>query len=92
MVQLVDDVVSKFSMKAMPKIDGDTEYGNINTMMQILYGNAASLSTTLGGVQHGHISIIMTPQLYTTLSNTPYESPTDPSITPTNVTGASAAI
>ena len=62
MVLSVDDVVAKFPMKAMPKIDGYPNYGNINTMMQLLHGNAASLPTTLGGGQHGHIGIIMTPQ------------------------------
>ena len=92
MVLLVDDVVAKFPMKTMPKIDGEPDYGNINTMMQLLYGNTTSLPTTLGGGQHGHISIIMTPQLYTTLANTPYESPTNNGITPTHATGASAAI
>ena len=76
----------------MPKIDGEPDYGNINTMMQLLYGNAALLPETLGGRKHGHIGIIMTPQLYTTLENTPYESSTDPGITPTHATGASAAI
>ena len=76
----------------MPKIDGELDYGNINTMMQLLYGNAASLPKTLGGGQHGHIGIIMTPQLYTTLANTPYKSPPNPGITPTHATGATAAI
>ena len=92
MVFSVDDVTAIFLMKTMPKIDGEPDYGNINTMMQLLYGNAASLPTTLGGGQHGHIGIIMTPQLYTTLANTPYESPNDPGITPTHATGVSAAI
>ena len=92
MVLSVDDVVAKFPMKTMPKIDGEPDYGNINTMMQLLYDNAASLPSTLGGGQHGHIGIIMTPQLYTTLANTPYKSPTHPGITPTHVTGASEEI
>ena len=61
MVLSVDDVVAKFPMKTMPKIDGEPDYGNINTMMQLLYDNAASLPSTLGGGQHGHIGIIMTP-------------------------------
>jgi hypothetical protein len=51
-------------------------------MVQLLYGNAASLSTTLGGRQHGHIGLIMTPILYATLSNTPYTNPADPGTTP----------
>ena len=92
MVLSVDDVVAKFPMKTMPKIDRELDYENINKMMQLLYGKSASLPTTLGGGQHGHIGIIMTPQLYTTLAITPYKSPTDPGITPTHATGASAAI
>ena len=70
MVLSVDDVVFKFPKKNQ-KIDGETDYSNINTMMQLLYGNAASLPTTLGGRQHGQIGIIVTPQLYNTLANTP---------------------
>ena len=92
MVLSVDDVVAKFPMKAMPKIDGEPDYGNINTMMQLLYGNDASLPTTLGGGQHGNISIITTPYLYTTLANTTYESPPNPGITPNHATGALASI
>ena len=83
MVLSVDDVVSKFPIKTMPKIDGETNYSNINTMMQLLYGNAAPILTTLGGGKHGHIGITMTPQLYTTLANMHYESPPDPGIKPT---------
>ena len=61
-------------------------------MMQLLYDNTASLPSSLGGGQHGHIGIIMTPQLYTTLANTTYKIPTHPGITLTNATGALAAI
>ena len=92
MVLSVDDGVAKFPMKTMPKINGEPDYGNINTIMQLLYGNATSLLTTLGRGKYGHIGIIMTPQLYTTLENTPYKSPPDPGITPTHATGASVVI
>ena len=92
MVLSVDNVVSKFPIKTIPTIDGEPDYNTINKIMQLLYGNAASLPTTLGGGQHGHIGIIMTPQLYTTLAATPYESPPDPGITPIHAIGASAEI
>ena len=92
MVHLVDDVVAKFPMKTMPKLDGEPNYGNINTMVQLLYEKAASLPTTLGGGQHGHIGIIMTTQLYNTLANTLYKNPPDTGITPTHAIGASAEI
>ena len=88
MVLSVDDVVAKFPMKTMPKIDGEPNYRNINTMMQLLYDKAASLLSPLGGGQHGHIGIIMTPKLYTTLANTTYKIPTHPGITLTNAQGS----
>ena len=92
MVLSVDDVVSKFPIKTMPKINGEPDYNTINTMMQLLYGNAASLPTSLGGGHHGHIGIIRTPQLYTTLATMPYESPPNLGITPTHAIGALAKI
>ena len=60
MVLSVDDVVSNFPIKTMPKFDRELDYSNINIMMQLLYGNAASLPTKLGGGKYGHIGIIMT--------------------------------
>ena len=61
-------------------------------MMQLLCVNAVSLATTLVEGKNGHIHIIVTPQLYTTLANTPYESPLDAGITPTHAIGALAKI
>ena len=59
MVLSVDDDVAKFPMKAMPKINREPDYGNINTMMQLFYVHAASLPTALGGGKHGHTGIIV---------------------------------
>ena len=92
MVLSVDNVVSKFPMKSIPTIDGEPDYNSINTMIQLLYGNAASLPTTLVDGQHCHIGIVITPQLYTTLADTPYKIPPDPGITPIHAIVASAEI
>jgi hypothetical protein len=78
----VHDIVSKFPIKILPTINDEPDYGNINNMVQLLYGNAATLATTLGGGQHGHIGLIMTPILYSTLTATPYTQPIDPGPTP----------
>ena len=79
----IDDIIAKFPLKTLPIISGETEYASISTMVQFLYGNAASLSATLGGVQHGHIRLIMTNLLYATLAPTnAYTAPIDPVILP----------
>jgi len=78
----VDEIVAKFPVKNIPNITGEPDYEAINHMVQTLYGNAASLTTTLGGGGHGHIGLIMSPPLYATLTATPYISPDDPGALP----------
>ena len=77
-----DDIISKFPVKMLPTIQGAPNYKTISAMMQALYGNAVSLSTTSGGDTHGHIRLIMTPALYQTLTTAPYVVPLDPGILP----------
>jgi hypothetical protein len=78
MAPTVDAIVAKFPVKSIPTITGEPNYDAINQMVQTLYGNAASLATTLGGGAYGHIGNIMTPPLHATLTATPYELPMDP--------------
>jgi hypothetical protein len=78
----VDDIVSKFPNKTLPNIAGEPNYEAINQLVQSLYGNAASLATTLGGGGHGHIGIIMTAPLYATLTANPYVTLDNPGALP----------
>ena len=87
--QSVDGIVSKFPMKKLPHIDGEPTYESINEIMQMLYANAATLTTTSGGGMHGHIGLIMKPALYRTLSDTPYVIPVDPGPIPIYTPGSS---
>lgn len=91
MATKIDDIVSKFPVKELPRIEGEPNYETINELVQILYGNAATLPTTLGGGANGHIGLIMKPTLYETLSDTPYAAPANPGPTaevPANATAA----
>jgi hypothetical protein len=74
----IDNMVAKFPTKTIRTIPGKPDYASISNTVQLMYGNAVSLPTTLGGGQHGHVRLIMTPILYTTLSGTIYKSPADP--------------
>ena len=87
--QSVDDIVSKFPIKTIPRIDGEPTYESINEIMQMLYANAATLPTTTGGGTHGHIGLIMKPALYSTLSEIPYTVPVDPGPLPIYEPGSS---
>jgi uncharacterized protein (DUF433 family) len=87
----VDDIVAKFPNKTIPTIAEEPDYATINNMVEIVYGNAASLPTSLGGGSHGHISLLMTPALYDTLApGTAYDAPADPGPVPVHAVGATA--
>ena len=47
-----------------------------------MYGNVATLPTTLGGGAHGHFGIIMKATIYVTLVATAYVTPNEPLLTP----------
>jgi hypothetical protein len=88
----IDGIIAEFPTKRLPIIDGEPDYTSINTMVQLLYSNVATLTTALGGGQHGHIGIIMPAALYTTLSATPYNEPNDPGAIPVHAANATTAI
>jgi hypothetical protein len=91
MTLTVDDIIAKFPTKRLPVIDGEPDYASISMMVQLLYSNAATLATTLGGGRNGHIGIIMPAALCATLSDRPYNGPPDPGAVPTHAVAANAA-
>ena len=80
--QSVDDIIAKFRIKKLTKIDGEPTYETISKISHELYTNAATLASPLGGGHHGHIGMVMKPALYSTLSAVPYVDPLEPSPTP----------
>ena len=66
----VDDIVAKFPTKILPPIPGKPDYDCISQLNQLIYGNAATLPTTLGDGAHGQIGLIIKATLYMTLSPT----------------------
>ena len=80
--QSVDDIISKFRIKKLTKIQGEPAYKSISKISQELYTNAATLASPNGGGQHGHIGLVMKPALYATLSAILYEDPQNPGLAP----------
>ena len=78
----IDDIVTKFPTKFLPPIPDEPDYDCISQLNQIMYGNAATLPTTLGCGAHGHVGLIMKATLYVTLAATPYVTPNEPPLTP----------
>ena len=78
----IDDITAKFPVKVLPRIEGEPNYDSIQEMVQMLYGNASSIPTTLGGGAHGHLGLVMSPALYFTIAAAAYTAPINPGALP----------
>ena len=69
---------SYFKHPVLTKIRGESTYETLHYLKNELKANASSVPTTLGGVNHGYIGMILTPAEYHRIT------PTDPSTRPPN--------
>lgn len=74
----VDKVLEAFPIQSIVKIHGEPNYESINNLARALKTNAASISTHLGGGNLGHLALCVTPEVYATLSPTPFAPPQNP--------------
>ena len=70
--------MTKFTIKTIPNMKGDTNYKFINRIIKLLYVKTKTLPTPHYGGYHIHTDLIMETTLYTTLSNTSWLDPVDP--------------
>eukprot|EP00957_Ditylum_brightwellii_P063221 4798921-Ditylum_brightwellii.AAC.1 len=75
-----DEIKAKFPHPTLQRVEGEPDYVAINTIIQQLYENAATILSSLGGGAHGHIRLVMEPTLYSSLSATAYNAPSAPTI------------
>ena len=87
----IDNIVAKFPTKILPPIPGETDYDCISQLNQLMYSNAATLPTTLGGGAHGHVGLIVKATIYVTLAATAYVTPNEPPLTPDVLSTATSA-
>ena len=74
----VKGIREKFPIKTTPEIIGEPTYKAINEVQMVMYINAASILTTLGGGRNRHIGLIIDAALYANASTTSYAKPTNP--------------
>ena len=77
----VDDLLATF--QPVNKIIGRPDYNSLNTLRTTLKQNAASITTTEGGGQHGYLALLVSPQVYATISATAFAPPQNPGPYPT---------
>jgi len=67
-----------FEYPDLSPIHGEPIYESLRTLVNQLKANARSVHTTLGGGQHGHLGLVLSPQQYSLLSPHPYLRPQRP--------------
>ena len=90
-IQSVDDIRSAFPEPTVQKIIGEPTYETIKDLHDILKSNAASIPSTLGGGNHGHLGLVLQPALYTVVTGNNFTAPNNPGATPTITAAATAA-
>jgi hypothetical protein len=67
-----------FEHPDLSRIIGIPTYETLHTLNQELKSNAISVHSNLGGGQHGHLGLVVSPNAYALLSNIPYDRPGHP--------------
>ena len=74
----VDRIIEGFPYPILPKINGEPSYASIADLHQKLNANAASVHSNLGCGTLGHLWLTLKPEIYNTLTATPFELPPNP--------------
>ena len=74
----VDYINNSFVYPTLNRIHGYPSYASLLKLKKQLKSNAKSVSTDLGGGAHGHLGLVLSPEEYGTVSQTPYEFPDHP--------------
>jgi hypothetical protein len=67
-----------FEHPDLSRIIGIPTYETLHTLNQELKSNAMSVHSNLGGGQHGHLGLVVSPNAYALLANMPYARPGHP--------------
>ena len=80
---LVDATVEAFTITLLPNHTGDPKYAATEERHQLLMENAALIKIDLSRRQNSYLRIILPPEQYARISNTPFFRPPNPRITAT---------
>lgn len=87
----IDDIRTSFPQPTITPIEGEPTYESIKLLHNQLKSNAASVPSTLGGGNHGHLGLVLQATLYTTVLGQQFVEPPNPGITPNIPAGSTNA-
>ena len=74
---VIDYTTVQFELPVIEKIHGESSYESLKNLKKQLKTNALSLSSDLGGGEHGHLGLVLTPEEYPFFVDE-YELPAQP--------------
>ena len=74
----IDYVDTYFEVPSLTRIHGEPTYASLKIVKDELKSNASSVTSDLGGGNHGHLGLILSPADYQTISAVPYVRPVHP--------------
>ena len=74
----VDGIIAAFPKSTIPPIHGEPDRTTLIAMHKLLCANAASITSNLGGGNHGHLSLLMTAAEYFEETQHTFTAPTNP--------------
>ena len=80
---LVDTIIDSFPSPSFPGHTGKPDYASIVETHSLLTKNVVSTNIPHGGVQNGHLGLVLTATQYEIVIPFPFVRPTDPGQTPT---------
>ena len=80
--QSFDAISDGFPSRTLPKQTGKPSYGPIQDMHHLLTVNAMLSDIPCGGVQNGHLGLVLMTTKYSLVSRDPFIPPTNPGCTP----------
>ena len=67
-----------FETPELKKIHGEPTYESLELLIKQLKANARSVHSNLGGGQHGHLGLVISPATYNHISAVPFMKPLFP--------------
>ena len=76
----IDYPSTYFEYPVLDKIHGEPKYDSLKKIKKQLKSNALTVTSSLGGGNHGLLGLVLTPHEYTRLSPTPFLEPLRPQV------------
>jgi hypothetical protein len=87
-----DELIAGFPHSSLPKVTLEPTFEDLKVIRRLLNTNTMSVSSYVGGVRHGHLSIIMTNDEYCAIAADVFPVPDNPGASPRVVAGKTAAV